>query len=427
MIGDARRADPARRFPFSAVIGQPDARLALLLAAIDPAIGGVLLRGDRGSARSTLARGLAGLLPGAARFVEVSPGTSEDRVLGSLDTPGSADGETQFRAGLLAAAHGGVLHLAAVNLLPEHLVSALLDVATSGVNRVERNGIWHEHPARVVLVASMDPGQGELRPQILDRFGLAADVTAPDDAAIRAEVVRRRLTHDSGGIVEGHEGDIVLRARLAAAMPADLPTSVVDFACRLAVGLAAEGLRGDLVLCRAAAAFAGWEGRSITTESDVERVAPLALGHRRRHRPYDPPTLAPGELERALAAARRAFVAAAEGAAVTHGEQPSGGTDPAAAATSDSPTQGRPAQAAPADDAGHERPAGAEESGGGPSAAGQGEDAQPAADVADPPAGADAGVSSGPPAGKSPEGADVETQDAPPPTPSTGEPAAQGS
>jgi magnesium chelatase subunit D len=187
-------------------------------------------------------------------------------------------------------------------------------VATSGVNRVERNGIWHEHPAQFVLVASMDPDAGELRPQLLDRFGLLVDVTTPGDPAVRAEVVRRRLTHDSGGLVDGHEGDIVLRARLAAALPADLPTAVVDFACHLAAGLGAEGLRGDLVLCRAAAAFAGWAGRSITTEADVERVAPLALGHRRRRRPFHPPALAPGELERALDATRRAFAAVGNGA-----------------------------------------------------------------------------------------------------------------
>jgi magnesium chelatase subunit D len=331
MIGDARRADPVRRFPFCAVMGQPDAQLALLLAAIDPAIGGVLLRGDKGSARSTLARGLAGLLPGSARFVDVSLGVTEDRVLGSIDTTsGATDRETQFRAGLLAAAHGGVLHLSAVNLLPEHLVEVLLGVATSGINRVERSGIWHEHPARFVLVASMDPDAGELRPQLLDRLGLSVDVRTPDDPAVRAEVVRRRLTHDSGGLVDGHEGDIVLRARLAAAMPADLPTAVVDFACHLAAGLGAEGLRGDLVLCRAAAAFAGWEGRSITTESDVERVAPLALGHRRRRRPFHPPALAPGELERALDAARHAFVAVGNGAGGggdAPGAEPSAGED----------------------------------------------------------------------------------------------------
>jgi magnesium chelatase subunit D len=349
MIGDARRADPARRFPFCAVMDQPDAQLALLLAAIDPGIGGVLLRGDKGSARSTLARGLAGLLPGSARFVDVSLGVSEGRVLGSIDaTPGPTDRDTQFRAGLVAAAHGGVLHLSSVNLLPEHLVEVLLDVATSGINRVERSGIWHEHPAQFVLVASMDPDAGELRPQLLDRFGLLVDVTTPDDPAVRAEVVRRRLTHDSGGLVDGHEGDIVLRARLAAALPADLPTAVVDFACHLAAGLGAEGLRGDLVLCRAAAAFAGWEGRSITTETDVERVASLALGHRRRRRPFHPPALAPGELERALDATRHAFVAVGNGAgglgAAPVPEPTSGEHQPVATAVT--PGAGDPASAA---------------------------------------------------------------------------------
>src|ERR687891_483393 len=253
MKGEARRVDPARRFPFSAVVGLEEARLALLLGAIDPAIGGVLLRGPQGSARSTLARGLAGLLPG-------------------------------------------------------HLVDLLLGVAAAGVNRVERNGVWHEHPARFVLVASLNPDDGELPPQLLDRFGLAVEVKAPADPETRAEVVRRRLTHDAGGEGHGDDADILLRARLAAAIPADLPTSGVDFPSHLAVGLGVEGLRGDLVLCRAAAALAGWEGRSVTTESDVERVAPLALGHRRR--PFDPPTLPADELERALAAAREALAAA---------------------------------------------------------------------------------------------------------------------
>jgi magnesium chelatase subunit D len=310
MMGEARRVGPARRFPFSAVVGLGEARLALLLGAIDPAIGGVLLRGERGSARSTLARGLAGLLPGSPRFVDLPIGATEDRVLGSLDIIAAAsDSETRFRAGLLASAHGGVLYVNAVNLLPEPLVGLLLDVAAAGVNRVERDGAWHEHPARFVLVASMNPDDGELRPQLLDRFGLAVEVEAPADPDTRAEVVRRRLTHDAGAEVDGHDADILLRARLAAAMPADLPTSVVDFASHLAVGVGVEGLRGDLVLCRAAAAFAGWEGRSITTESDVERVAPLVLGHRRRRRPFDPPTLPADELERALAATRQAFAA----------------------------------------------------------------------------------------------------------------------
>jgi magnesium chelatase subunit D len=449
MIGDARRADPARRFPFCAVIDQPDAQLALLLAAVDPAIGGVLLRGDKGSARSTLARGLAGLLPGSARFVDVPLGVGEDRVLGSIDaTPGPTERETQFRAGLLGAAHGGVLHLSSVNLLPEHLVEVLLDVATSGINRVERNGIWHEHPAHFVLVASMDPDAGQLRPQLLDRFGLLVDVTTPGDPAVRAEVVRRRLTHDSGGLVDGHEGDIVLRARLAAALPADLPTAVVDFACHLAAGLGAEGLRGDLVLCRAAAAFAGWEGRSITTEADVERVAPLALGHRRRRRPFHPPALAPGELERALDTTRDAFVAVGNGAAGIGGapvpeptpgeDQPVGATNPApdAGDAGDATVGEKPEardESGPADltaggETGPDAPRDAEAKSARAAGASGEADADPravrAAEVAS--AVVDLGPPKEPAAGE-PAAGDDEATAKPPPTTGTDEPAAHGS
>ncbi|MFP3901412.1 MAG: ATP-binding protein [Acidimicrobiia bacterium] len=304
----------APRFPFSAVVGQDDARLALLLAAIDPAIGGVLLRGEKGTAKSTMARSLAGLLPGGAPFVELPLGTTEERLVGTLD-PRSEGGEVVFLPGLLEAAHGGVLYVDEVNLLPAPLVDALLDVAASGVNRIERPGLSHEHPARFVLVGSMNPEEGELRPQLLDRFGLAVEVLAPDDPVTRAEIVRRRLTHDAGGQVVGTESDIVLRARLAAAMPAELPDDIVTFACRLAVSVGAQGLRADLVLCRAAAALAGWSGRGATTEADIEQVASLALGHRRQRKPFAPPIIADDELQRALAAVRRSFGRDAEPAA----------------------------------------------------------------------------------------------------------------
>jgi magnesium chelatase subunit D len=324
------------RFPFSAVVGQGEARLALLLAAVDPGIGGVLLRGDKGSAKSILARGLAGMLPGGAPFVELPLGATEDRVLGTLDLKAAlTDGETLFRPGLLAAAHGGVLYVDEVNLLPDHLVDVLLDVATSGINVVERDGVSHAHEARFVLVGSMNPEEGELRPQLLDRFGLSVAITAPTDPGHRAEIVRRRLTHDAGGEVVGSEGDLVLRARLAASMPADLPDTVVDFACRVALSVGAEGLRADLVLCRAAAAFAGWEGRSVATASDVERVAGLALGHRRRRRPFDPPTLAADELERALDAARRSFADAHPAPPPTKLEPAEDGAEPAGPEPSD--------------------------------------------------------------------------------------------
>jgi magnesium chelatase subunit D len=292
-------------FPLSAVVGQEDARLGLLLAAVDPGIGGVLLRGDKGSAKSTLARGLAALLPAGAPFVELPVGATEDRVVGGLDVAAAlGGGEARLRPGLLAQAHGGVLYVDEVNLLPDHLVDVLLDAAASGVHRVERDGVSHEHPARFVLVGSMNPEEGELRPQLLDRFGLAVEVRAPTDPDLRAEVVRRRLAFDAGAPVPGVDEDAVLAARLVRARPAALPPEVVGFASRLALAVGAEGLRADLVLCRAAAALAGWEGREAAAVGDVERVAPLALAHRRRRRPFDPPALPPEELAAALDRAR---------------------------------------------------------------------------------------------------------------------------
>src|SRR5438270_7125919 len=197
-IETASNTETGASFPFTAVVGQEDAKLALLLASIDPAIGGVLLRGQKGSAKTTLARGLAALLPGDAPFVDLPLGATEDRLVGTLDLGAVLTGEGRsFEPGLLAAAHGGVLYVDEVNLLADHLVDVLLDVAASGVNRVEREGVSHSHPARFVLIGSMNPEEGELRPQLLDRFGLCVDVGASTDPAVRARAVRRRLGFDA--------------------------------------------------------------------------------------------------------------------------------------------------------------------------------------------------------------------------------------
>ena len=299
-----RLRDPrsSRMFPFEAVVGQDEAKLALVLAALDPAIGGVLLRGQKGSAKTTLARGLAALLADDAPFVELPVGAGEDRVVGALDVEAALTrGEHRFRPGLLAAAHGGVLYVDEVNLLPDHLVDVLLDVAVSGVNRVERDGLSHTHPSRFVLVGSMNPEEGDLRPQLLDRFGLAVDVTAPADPAQRAEIVRRRLAFDAGS---APAEDSNLRARLRDAAPAAVPDDLVETVTRLCVSVGAEGLRADLVICRAAAALAGWEGRARATVDDVRRVAPLALAHRRRRSPLDDAGIDRDEIEQALAEAQ---------------------------------------------------------------------------------------------------------------------------
>jgi magnesium chelatase subunit D len=280
-------------FPFSAVVGQDDAKLALLLAAIDPAIGGVLLRGQKGSAKTTLARGLAALLPGDAPFVDLPLGATEDRLIGTLDLGAVLTGEgRRFEPGLLAAAHGGILYVDEVNLLPDHLVDVLLDVAASGVNRVEREGISHEHAARFVLIGSMNPEEGELRPQLLDRFGLAVDLTTSLEPRDRAEAVRRRLDFDAdpAGVAQRHaSAEQELGTRLACTTAAHVPDALMERIGVLCAAAGVDGLRADLVISRAAAALAGWDGRDEAAADDVRRVAPMALAHRQRRTPFDQP------------------------------------------------------------------------------------------------------------------------------------------
>ena len=278
--------------PFSAVVGQEDAKLALILAACDRRIGGVLLRGDKGTAKSTLARGMAVLLPGDAPFVELPLGATEDRVVGTLDLAAAlTGGEKRFEPGLLHAADGGVLYVDEINLLPDHLVDVLLDVAASGVNRIEREGVSHAHESRFVLVGSMNPEEGDLRPQLLDRFGLAVDVRTPVTLDERLAALRRRLAFDADpasvtDAVAGDEADVA--TRLADWRPSEVPTGIVEAVAAVCAAAGAEGLRADLTICRAAAALAGWEGRPTVTADDVRRVAPLALAHRARRDPLDP-------------------------------------------------------------------------------------------------------------------------------------------
>ncbi len=290
--------------PFSAVVGQDDAKLALILCAVDAGIGGVLLRGDKGSAKTTLARGLADLLPGGAPFVELPVGATEDRLVGTIDIASAlTGGEVRFAPGLLASAHGGVLYVDEINLLPDHLVDVLLDVAASGVNRVERDGVSHVHPTKFVLVGSMNPEEGELRPQLLDRFGLAVDVKTPAGPGARALALSRRLAFDSDpeGIVLSHSDEQAdLAARLGSARPARIGDDMSNRVAELCEAVGAQGLRADLAICRAAAALAGWEGRSKVSAADVRRVAPLALAHRAHHDPLADPSYAREEIDKAL-------------------------------------------------------------------------------------------------------------------------------
>jgi magnesium chelatase subunit D len=291
-------------FPFSAVVGHHDVKLALLLNAIDRRIGGVLLRGQKGSAKSTLARGLAALLPGGSNFVELPVSASEDRVVGSIDLQAAlTEGAKRFHPGLLAEADNGVLYIDEINLLPDHLVDVLLDVAASGVNRVEREAMSETHPSRFVLVGSMNPEEGELRPQLLDRFGLTVDVVSSNDVAERVEAVQRRLAFDGDPLAfaaSWSAEEAELTRRLAASATAEVPVALLESISHLCVAVGAEGLRADITMSRAAAAFAAWEGRTIATVEDVRRVAPLVLSHRRRRQPFDDPGIGQDEIESAL-------------------------------------------------------------------------------------------------------------------------------
>ncbi|HEY6624172.1 MAG TPA: VWA domain-containing protein [Acidimicrobiales bacterium] len=349
---------PSRRpFPFSAVVGHEDLRMALILCAVDPAIGGVLLRGQKGSAKTTLARGLATLLPGDAPFVDLPVGASEDRLVGSIDLRAAlTGGERRFAAGLLQAAHGGVLYVDEVNLLPDHLVDVLLDVAASGVNRVEREGVSHSHASRFVLVGSMNPEEGELRPQLLDRFGLSVEVVASLDPDERSEAVQRRLAFDADPeqfSATWHDAELALRTQLEGARPAQLAPEMILRVSTLCANAGAEGLRADLVICRAAAALAGWEDRRQVSESDVRRVADLALAHRRRRSPFEAPGMAADELESLLDDAFSGDEAGGSddpGSGAPGTEAPDGDTSVAPGSSGDASSGDRPADGIPGDD-----------------------------------------------------------------------------
>jgi magnesium chelatase subunit D len=283
-------------FPFSAVVGQDDLKLALLLTAVDPSIGGVLISGERGTAKSTVARGLAGLLPELAAdlpapFVELPLGATDDRVVGSLDISRVLrDGKSELRSGLLARAHGGVLYVDEVNLLPDALVDLLLDAAASGWVTVERDGISATEPARFVLIGTMNPEEGELRPQFLDRFGLCVQVRGPATPETRIAAIRQRLSFDDSPatareLAQPAEqalrvGILSARNRLEALAISDEHLTIV---AALAAERQADGIRGDLAVVKAARALAAWTGAAAVTEEHIRRAAQFALLHRTRH------------------------------------------------------------------------------------------------------------------------------------------------
>ncbi|BCI82115.1 hypothetical protein MTY66_37400 [Mycolicibacterium sp. TY66] len=301
-------------YPFSALVGQDQLRLALILCAVRPDIGGVLIRGEKGTAKSTAVRGLAKVLAAVdadARLVELPIGATEDRVVGSIDLQKVLrDGEHAFSPGLLARAHGGVLYVDEVNLLHDHLVDVLLDAAAMGRVHIERDGVSHSHEARFMLVGTMNPEEGELRPQLLDRFGLTVDVYASRDVDVRVEVIRRRMSYeaDPAGFAERYAvDDAELAGRIAKARAAVASVSLPDNELRRIAALCAafdvDGMRADLVVARTAVAHAAWRGASAVDAEDVRVAAELALPHRRRRDPFDDPGLDPQQLDDAMAQA----------------------------------------------------------------------------------------------------------------------------
>ncbi|MFJ7495489.1 putative cobaltochelatase [Streptomyces sp. NPDC097727] len=328
-------------YPFTAIVGQDDLRLGLLLNAVSPAVGGVLVRGEKGTAKSTAVRALAALMPQVpvisgcrfscdpaspdpacpdgpheagtgvsrdARMVELPVGASEDRLVGALDIERAlAEGVKAFEPGLLADAHRGILYVDEVNLLHDHLVDLLLDAAAMGASYVEREGVSVRHAARFLLVGTMNPEEGELRPQLLDRFGLTVEVAASRETDLRVEVVRRRLAYDddpAGFAAEWADEEGALRARIVAARALLPVVRLGDGALRqIAATCAAfevDGMRADIVMARTATALAAWAGRTDVLAEDVRQAALLALPHRRRRNPFDAPGLDEDKLDDTL-------------------------------------------------------------------------------------------------------------------------------
>jgi magnesium chelatase subunit I len=320
----------AAAFPFSAIVGQDEMKLALMIAAVDPKVGGVLAFGDRGSGKSTAVRALGALLPkmkavAGCRYqcdpddetsrcdhcrargarlksqqvnvpvIDLPLGATEDRVVGALDLERAlAHGEKSFEPGLLARANRGFLYIDEVNLLEDHLVDLLLDVAASGENVVERDGLSVRHPARIVLVGTGNPEEGELRPQLLDRFGLSVEVKTPEDLPTRIEVIKRRdafETDSAAFTAQWAKEEAKTRRRILVARErldeVTAPDVSLTRAAQLCITLGTDGLRGELTLMRAARALAAIEGAKSVNDAHLKRVAPASLRHRLRRNPLD--------------------------------------------------------------------------------------------------------------------------------------------
>ena len=331
-------------FPFAAVVGQDLMRLSLLLNAVNPSIGGVLIRGERGTAKSTAVRGLAAVLPEIdvamcqygcdptslntcvecealrannsdidshsrqVQVIDLPVSATEDRVIGTLNLEAAlSEGRREFEPGLLAAAHRGVLYVDEVNLLDDHLVDTLLDSAASGVNLIEREGVQYRHPAEYILVGTMNPEEGDLRPQLLDRFGLAVEIKGALEPAARATIVTRRINFESDPrafIAKWADESDKLRTRIVGArkrLPeVVLSKEMLTLITHISIAMGVDGHRADIVMHKTACTIAAWEKRHEVTRDDVRRAAEIALPHRRRRDPFTPPHLDEDELNQAI-------------------------------------------------------------------------------------------------------------------------------
>ncbi|MCL2786321.1 MAG: AAA family ATPase [Methanomassiliicoccaceae archaeon] len=316
-------------FPFAAIAGQNDMKTALLLNVIDPGIGGVLIKGEKGTAKSTAVRSLAQVLPetdriagcvyrcdprpgkgkcpscaasdeyvserSPMRVVELPLSATEDRIAGTLDIEHVLKtGKKKFESGVLAQANGNLLYVDEVNLLEDHIVDLLLDTAAMGVNYVEREGVSFEHPSRFILVGSMNPEEGDIRPQLLDRFGLCVEIKGEKDLSMRSEIVARRLEFDADP--EGFTGSYgketqEIRERIIRAKDilsgAAVDRGLIDIASRVSWYFNMEGHRADITMVRAAMANAAMDNRDIANKNDIAAVAPMVLSHRVKKRPFE--------------------------------------------------------------------------------------------------------------------------------------------
>ena len=312
-------------YPFSAIVGQNKLKQALLLCAVNPSIGGVLIKGEKGTAKSTAARGLSAVMPRIKRvlgsfyntsetefiasnsesdcqlediavpFVDLPLGASEDRVMGSLDLQAIvSEKKKKFLPGLLAGAHRGILYIDEVNLLPDHLVDILLDVAASGINTVQREGLSVTHPSRFVLIGTMNPEEGNLRPQFLDRFGLMVEVEAQLDVNERTEVVRRRMAFETAPEIfasQWNASQLILQQQIDKAQQllplVTMPDGLLTLISQLCIEWSVASLRADIVLYKTATTFAALAGRMVVTAEDVRQAAELVLVHRKGKKPFE--------------------------------------------------------------------------------------------------------------------------------------------